>query len=70
MESFRAYLNRHKDISSRRRKSFLQFIRFVKKLTRIMPGDKKQIEALREELRNSRGVASSQWIAEKIEDLA
>ena len=70
MESFRAYLNRHKDISSRRRKSFLQFIRFVKKLTRIMPGDKKQIEALREELRSSRGVASSQWIAEKIEDLA
>ncbi|MFZ2897222.1 MAG: hypothetical protein WA004_01285 [Saprospiraceae bacterium] len=69
MESFRAYLNRHKDISSRRRRSFLQFIRFVKKLTKTMPGDLKRIEALREELNNTKGVASSQWIAEKIEDL-
>lgn len=69
MESFRAYLNRHKDISSRRRKSFLQFIRFVKKLTKTMPGDMKRIESLRDELRNSKGVASSQWIAEKIEGL-
>ncbi|MBK7407521.1 MAG: hypothetical protein IPJ40_05210 [Saprospirales bacterium] len=69
MESFRAYLNRHKDISSRRRRSFLQFIRFVKKLTKTMPGDSKRIESLREELKSSKGVASSQWIMEKIEEL-
>ena len=69
MESFRAYLNRHKDISSRRRKSFLQFIRFVKKLSKTMPGDSKRIDSLREELESSKGVASSQWIAEKIEEL-
>ena len=69
MESFRAYLNRHKNLSSRRRKSFLQLIRFVKKLTKTMPGEIKRIEALREELQNTKGVASSQWIAEKIEEL-
>ena len=69
MESFRAYLNRHKNISARRRRSFLQLIRFVKKLTKTIPGDKARIEALREELRNSKGVASSQWIEEKIADM-
>jgi hypothetical protein len=69
MESFRAYLNRHKNISSRRRKSFLQLIRFVKKLTKTMPGDKERLGKIREELKNARGVASSQWIAEKIGEL-
>ena len=69
MESFRAYLNRHKNLSSRRRKSFLQLIRFLKKLSKTMPGDKARLESLRKELNNAKGVASSQWIEEKIGEL-
>lgn len=31
-----------------------------------MPGEMKQIEALREELQSTNGVASSQWLEEKM----
>ncbi|MCB0620283.1 MAG: hypothetical protein KDC43_16085 [Saprospiraceae bacterium] len=68
-ESFRAYLNRHKNIPTRRRRSYMQLIKFVKKLTRAMPGDRKQVSALRQELQAAKGVASVKWIQEKIAEL-
>jgi len=69
MESFRAFLNRHKEISVQRRNSYMNLIRTTKKLTNFSPGDKKGIEKLREEINNSKGIVNKEWLLEKIAEL-
>ena len=69
IESFRTYLNRHKDISSARRQNYANLIKFIKKLTKIMPGDKKSINKFKEELAANKNVASYSWLMEKIAEM-
>ncbi|HRJ16840.1 MAG TPA: hypothetical protein PLI34_17710, partial [Saprospiraceae bacterium] len=68
-ESFRTYLNRQKDITPDRKESFKNLIKFTKKLTKIMPGDKSEIKRLKDEIAATGNVASLNWIQEKIEEL-
>lgn len=71
MESFRTYLNRHKDFSASRRVLYTNLIKFTKQLTKIMPGDKKAIDKLRAEVAKAeeKGIASITWLKEKIAEI-
>lgn len=71
MDSFRTYLNRHKNFSASRRILYTNLIKFTKQLTRIMPGDKKAIEKLKAEVAKAeeKGIASITWLKEKIAEL-
>lgn len=69
LESFRAYLNRHKDIPLNKRKNYANLIKFTKKLTKIYPGDKVPLKKLREEVENTKNIASINWLKEKIAEL-
>ncbi|MCB9275827.1 MAG: hypothetical protein H6564_17405 [Lewinellaceae bacterium] len=68
-DSFRAFLNRHKDIPVNRRKNYSNLIKFTKKLTRTMPGDQKALSKLKEEIQATRNIASVNWLREKISEL-
>jgi len=68
-ESFRAYLNRHKDIPYNRRQNYSNLIKFTKKLTRTMPGDSKAVEKLKSEIKSTKNIASVKWLKEKIAEL-
>ena len=68
-ESFRVYLNRNKKIHQERKQRFLNLIKFTKKLTRIMPGDKKAIEKLNTEIAETQGIINLKWLKEKIAEL-
>lgn len=71
LDSFRTYLNRHKDIPAARRTPYLNLIRFTKKLARIMPGDKEAVAKLRKELEQmpTGSVANTNWLKEKLTEL-
>jgi len=69
MESFRAFLNRHKDIPEKRRRNYKNLIKFTKKLTKIRYGDKQAIDKLRKEIEESGGVADAKWLNEQIAEL-
>lgn len=69
MESFRVYLQRNSKIASNRKQNYINFIKFIKKLTKLLPGDKKNITAFLEELSKTSGVVSSDWLRRKAEDL-
>lgn len=69
LESFRAYLNRHKDIPANKRRRYLNLIKFTKKLTRLIPGDKKAIEKIKNEMESTKGIVSHTWLKEKIAEL-
>ncbi len=68
LESFRTYLNRHKEIPQQRRDYFKNFIRFTKKLTKVMPRDQKAIEKFKAEVEATEGF-NVKWLNEKIAEL-
>ena len=70
MDSFRVWLNRHKDIAKPRRQSYLALISFTRKLTRILPGDKTAIDKLKREISDHpTDIASEKWLREELEEL-
>ncbi len=68
LDSFRVYLDRKKEIPDQRKNNFKNLIRFVKKLLKTIPGDKKALEKLKEELVATPNV-DKRWLMEKIEEL-
>lgn len=68
-DTFKTYLNRHKDINEKMRQNYLNYIHFVRKLTKIMPGDTKAVEQLKQEIKDNKGVASEKWLLEKLAEL-
>ncbi|MCB0518246.1 MAG: hypothetical protein H6577_20865 [Lewinellaceae bacterium] len=71
MDSFRTYLNRHKDFSAAKRIHYTNLIKFTKQLTKTLPGDQKAIDKLKKEveLAEPKGIASITWLKEKIAEL-
>jgi len=71
LESFRTYLNRRKDIADNWKKGYLNLIRFTKKLTKVIPGDEKAVQKIKDEISNSpSGIANVEWLKEKIAELS
>ncbi|MEZ5043531.1 MAG: hypothetical protein R2828_26780 [Saprospiraceae bacterium] len=68
-ESFRAYLNRHKDISLQAKKNYSNLIKFTKKLTKVNPGDQKNLAKIKTEIDATKGIVSVRWLREKITEL-
>ena len=68
-DTFKTYLNRHKDINEKQRFLYINYIQFVRKLTKIMPGDDKAVEQLKQEIKDAKGVASEKWLLEKLAEL-
>lgn len=70
LESFRMFLNRHKNIPQQRRQSYLNLLKYVRKMTRLAPGDKAARDKLRTELVANRSVTVNyEWLVEKLEEL-
>ncbi|MEM6317653.1 MAG: hypothetical protein AAF960_08280, partial [Bacteroidota bacterium] len=68
-ESFRVYLNRKKEITQDHKKFYTNFIKFTKKLTKVIPGDKRVIDKLKSEIGETKGIANLKWLKEKIAEL-
>ncbi|MBK9981174.1 MAG: hypothetical protein IPP15_01890 [Saprospiraceae bacterium] len=66
LDTFRVYLSRNKELPASRRKHYLSTISIVRKLSKIVPGDKKEIEKLQKEVDTTQGVVSKNWILEKL----
>lgn len=68
LESFRAFLNRHKNIPVNRRKYYKNLIKFTKKLSRIFSNDKEAIAKLKKEVEETPGF-KDRWLNEQIAKL-
>ncbi len=68
-DAFRTYLNRHKDFNEAHRQLYLNYISFVRKLTKLNTGDKSAIEQTRKEIEETKAVASKKWLLEKLAEL-
>lgn len=70
IQSFNTFLRRQKNLPTQRKNSYLNLIKFVRRLIRLMPGDKKAIEKLKEEINQERaGTVNHEWLLEKLGEL-
>ncbi|MCB0526859.1 MAG: hypothetical protein KDC61_10380 [Saprospiraceae bacterium] len=69
-ESFRVFLNRHKNIPQQLGRSYLNLVKYVRRITRLAPGDKASVEKLREEIvREKASTVNHEWLLEKLDAL-
>ncbi len=65
-ESFKLFVQRNKNITEERKKSYLQLIKFTKKLTDLSI-DREQVQKLKNEIQSSQAM-SKKWLLEKVEE--
>ena len=66
IDSSRAYLYRNPKISKRMKEIYSNFITLTKKLSRIQKREKEKLAALKEEITNTKNLASRSWLLKKI----
>jgi hypothetical protein len=71
LESFRVFLNRNKGALQHYNASHLNLLKFIRRLTRLMPGDKAAIEKLRADITAEKaGTVNAEWLLEKLDELS
>lgn len=70
IESFRVFLNRHKNIPQQRRLSYLNLLKYTRRLMRLSPGDKTAVKKLRDEIQREKAtIVSHEWLLEKVGEM-
>jgi hypothetical protein len=70
LESFRVFLNRHKNIPTQTRKIYLNLIKYTRRLMRLASTDKPAIALLREEITSEKAnTVNHEWLLEKLAEL-
>jgi len=61
-----SYLNRHKELTSDRERSYRNLVIYTRRLTRLLASDKAGYKKLKEDVEKEQYVASKTWLEEKI----
>ena len=70
IESFRVFLNRHKNIPQQRRLSYLNLLKYTRRIMRLAPGDKLSAEKLRLEISQEKAtIVNHEWLLEKLGEM-
>ncbi len=69
IDSFQILLRRNKEVSKQQRNTYLNLVKFVKRLSRLMPNDVVRIKALRQKIETTHPVGDKGWLLEKLEEL-
>ena len=65
VDSFKIYLRRNKLVSDSKRQRYLNFIKFTTRLMKIRKGNHKNLEKLKQDISNTKGIANATWLREK-----
>lgn len=68
LESIRTYLHRKK-VMGYHRDNFKNVIRLVRKLTRVLPNDKSEVQKLRKEIQDTNPLMEKQWLLEQVDGM-
>lgn len=67
IDSFRVFLNRHKNIPQQRRLNYLNLLKYTRRLMRLDFSDKQALQKLREEVsREKANIVNHEWLLEKL----
>ncbi len=69
LDTFEVFLKRRKDFTADRKQIYIWLIKYTRRLTRIIPSDKKALQKLKEDIQSTKGVVNANWLLEKIAEL-
>ena len=70
IDSFRVFLNRHKHITQQRRLSYLNLLKYTRRMVRLAPGGKAGRRKLQEEIQREKAtIVNHEWLVEKIAEM-
>lgn len=69
LQAFKMYIRREKSLTSDRKDTYLNLIKFTLNLMKLTHKDKDKLNKLRTEISNTKGVVSKPWLLEKIDFL-
>jgi hypothetical protein len=69
MDTFNTFLRRQKQVSKFHRESYLNLIKYVKKLATTPPGNKDRLNLLEKDIDLTPGLPDKLWLKEKISEL-
>jgi hypothetical protein len=69
VDAFTNYLKRNKLISEQLRETFLNFVRFARKMMQLRLGGRLTAEAVAEDMSKVSAIASRQWLEEKLAEI-
>ncbi len=67
--TFKIYLKRNKLISEYQRTTYINLVKFVRKLTRIKMGSKLPLEQVQQEIQQVKQIADLSWLQSKLDEL-
>lgn len=65
-DSFRIFLQRRKDLPEARKQNYIDLINMVKRLVRVLPGDTKAIEHLKNLIQSKPKLINKKWLLDKL----
>jgi hypothetical protein len=68
INSFRLFLRRNKYVSEYRQKANKNFLKYLRKLLNIPEGEADKLEALKQEINETKPIDHLGWLQEKIEE--
>ena len=69
IDAFKVFLSRRKDIPEVRRRNYLVHLKYLSRLIRLIPGDKKQVDKYVSDLEAEGRVINSEFLLEKAKEL-
>lgn len=69
IEAFKVFINRQKDLAETRKLVYLNLIKYVRRLIRLRPGDKAEVQAIKSEvLAEKARIVNHEWLLEKLDE--
>jgi hypothetical protein len=68
-DSFSIFIRRNKSLSERNKEKYLNAVRFISKIMRIAPFDKKSFESILPQLNDTRIIIDKRWLLAKLEEV-
>jgi hypothetical protein len=69
IESLRIYLRHNRRISKAAKEKYLNLLKFVGELSKVLPGDKEAAKGLRRQIERTKALTDKPWLLEKVEEL-
>lgn len=69
IESLRIYLRHNRSISKAAKEKYLNLLKFVEELSKVIPGNKEAAIKLRRQMERTKTLADKAWLLEKVEEL-
>jgi len=67
-DAFKIYLRRNKLIADNKRELYLNYIKFIARLSKIPKGKKEALQELLQQLNNTKHIVNLKWLQQKIQE--